>query len=120
MAFVQYGDMESPELAPQSLAMPKKRRALFIAQRRKLLGMKQEELAEKADMSPGNLSQLENGKINYTQDSLEAIAAALMCEPADLFKDPSKIDELDKIAQSADGRIRQQIAELAKVLLKQQ
>jgi transcriptional regulator with XRE-family HTH domain len=71
-------------------------------------------------MSPGNLSQLENGKINYTQDSLEAVALALGCEPEDLFKDPEKVDELDQIAKTADGRIRQQIADLAKVLLKQQ
>jgi hypothetical protein len=36
-------------------------------------------------MSVGNLSQIERGEYAYNQDTLEALADALSCEPADLI-----------------------------------
>jgi transcriptional regulator with XRE-family HTH domain len=111
--------MESPALAPQTLAMPKKRRKTFIREWRKYRGISQEVLAEDAGMTAGNLSQLENGNISYTQDSLERLAAALDCDPVDLLtRDPKDGDEIYALAKGATPAQRKQIADLAKVLLK--
>ncbi len=61
----------------------------FIKQWRKYRGMTQATLAERLDMSEGNLSMLENGKVNYTQPVLERIAEELRCAPGDLImRDP--------------------------------
>lgn len=57
----------------------------FIREWRKHRGLTLEALAERAGMTHGNLSQLERGIINYTQPTLEALAEALDCEPADLI-----------------------------------
>lgn len=111
--------MESPALAPQSLAMPKQRRATFIKEWRKFRDLSQEELAHRAGMSPGNLSLLENGKISYTQDSLQRLADALDCDPVDLLiSDPTTGDEILTLVKNATPAQRRQIAELAKVVLK--
>lgn len=50
-------------------------------------GTTQEELALKSDLSQGYSNQLENGKRNYTQKSLELIATALSVTIIDLFKE---------------------------------
>ena len=50
-------------------------------------GMTQEELALKSGLSQGYINQLENGKRNYTQKSLELIATALSVTIIDLFKE---------------------------------
>lgn len=50
--------------------------------------MTQDALAEKIGVTSGAISQLENGLINYTQPTLEAIARALECSPADLLYGP--------------------------------
>lgn len=50
--------------------------------------MTQESLAEAIEATPGGISQLENGLINYTQPTLEAIARALNCTPANLLSGP--------------------------------
>jgi len=57
----------------------------FIREWRKAKGETQESLAEKIGSTSGAISQLENGIINYTQPTLEAIAAALGCRPGDLL-----------------------------------
>lgn len=57
----------------------------FIKEWRKYRRLTQEVLAEKAGMTAGAISQLESGIINYTQPSLEALANALGCTPADLL-----------------------------------
>ena len=114
--------VESPPIAPQTLAMsksPKTRRRLFIAEWRKARGLTQEQLADAAGMTAGNLSPLERGKINYTQVSLEAIATALAVEVEDLFRDPADAGaEIFSLARAASPDQRRRIAELAKVFLK--
>lgn len=50
-------------------------------------GMTQEELALKSDLSQGYINQLENGKRNYTQKSLELVAIALSVPMIDLFRE---------------------------------
>ncbi|SHN18513.1 Helix-turn-helix [Roseibium suaedae] len=57
----------------------------FIREWRKHRGMTMEQLAEAAGVTQGSISQLERGQINYTQPTLEAIAKALFCSPADLI-----------------------------------
>jgi len=54
-----------------------------------------ERLADRVGMTTGNLSQVERGTTAYTQNSLEAIAEALDCEPADLLmRNPADASQL--------------------------
>jgi transcriptional regulator with XRE-family HTH domain len=62
-----------------------RRRPTFIRQWRKHRGLTLERLADRVEMSVGNLSQIERGTYAYNQDTLEALAYALDCEPADLL-----------------------------------
>lgn len=63
----------------------------FIRQWRKHRGLTQEQLAEIVGVTHGAISQLERGETGYTQPMLEALAAAMHCEPADLImRDPSQ------------------------------
>jgi transcriptional regulator with XRE-family HTH domain len=57
----------------------------FIAERRDEMGLTQEQLAEKINLSRSMLSKIETGVQPYTQRTLEAIADALKCRPADLL-----------------------------------
>lgn len=57
----------------------------FIREWRNDRKLTQEKLAEKIGSTSGAISQLENGIINYTQPTLEAIAKALGCQPGDLL-----------------------------------
>jgi len=63
----------------------------FVRQWRKYRHLTQEQLAERIGSTHGAISQLETGRTSYTQGMLEALADALMCEPADLLmRDPSQ------------------------------
>lgn len=75
---------------------PKPKKAThFIREWRKHRHLTQEQLAERIDVTSGTISQLENGLINYTQPTLEALAYALSCSPGDLLStDPSKDGEV--------------------------
>jgi len=73
-------------------------------------------------MTHANLSRIENGKTGYTQRTLEAIAHALLCEPADLImRNPldksaawSILDQMKK----ADPETRARIAAVVEALSK--
>lgn len=52
---------------------------------RQSLGLTQEELAEKAGLSPKHLGELERGRGNPTLSNLEALAEALTISLVDLF-----------------------------------
>ncbi len=70
--------------------MPNGRRPTFIRAWRKYRGHTLETLAEQIGMIHASLSRIERGEQPYTQDSLELLADALKCEPADLLAlDPS-------------------------------
>lgn len=45
----------------------------------------QDQVAERADLPKSTISKLENGKLEYTQGHLEALAHAYGIEPADLI-----------------------------------
>ena len=63
----------------------------FIKQWRKHRHMSIVELGEAAGISASMISQLETGKANYTQVTLEALAKALRVHPAALvWADPSR------------------------------
>ena len=58
-----------------------------IRKRRKAMGWKILELANRADSDVGNISRLERGKQGYSDEILTRIAKALECSVADLFID---------------------------------
>lgn len=90
----------------------------FIKEWRKHRGLTQEALAERAGMTPNNLSQLENHKQRYSADGLDALAQALDCEPAQLLMvDPSKDDAIWSIWERAKPAERQQIIAVARALI---
>jgi len=63
----------------------------FVRQWRKHRGMSIVELGKAASVSASMISQLETGKANYTQVTLEALAEALQVHPAALvWADPSQ------------------------------
>jgi transcriptional regulator with XRE-family HTH domain len=84
-----------------SSSSPKvKRPHQYIREWRLHRGLTQERLAARVGMSPGAISQLENGHINYTQPRLEALAEALSCAPGDLLdKDPNLEAALSDLMQ---------------------
>lgn len=53
---------------------------------RRLKGLSQEELAERADTDFGYVSQIECGRANITMDKLQIIADALDVDAMELFK----------------------------------
>lgn len=65
----------------------------FIRAWRKYRRLTQEQLAERAELTSGAISQLENGIINYTQPTLEALAYALNCSPGDLLSRDPRTDD---------------------------
>lgn len=77
------------------------RRPTYIKAWRKHRDLTLEKLAERLkveleiEISQGQLSRIERGETPYNQDILEALAAAMRCEPADLImRDPAKADAL--------------------------
>lgn len=60
-------------------------RRTFIKEWREYRNLTQERLAERIDRSPGLISKIENQQGPYTQQTLEAIAGALGCQPVDLL-----------------------------------
>lgn len=113
------GYMELSVGLPHPLGMLKRRRRTFIKHWRVHRGLTQEALADRVGMSPGNLSLIERGLQNYTQETLEALADALQCEPADLLmRDPSDPDAIWSIWDHAKPGERRQIVEMARILVK--
>jgi transcriptional regulator with XRE-family HTH domain len=127
MGVVQYSSMEAPPLAPDALAMPKTapRRKNYIALWRRYRGnMRQEDLAHRIGMTPGNLSQLETGKINYTHETLGRIAEELETTRGDLlevdpFERDQARDELDAVVEHLPADQRRRAARLLKAMLEQ-
>lgn len=73
-------------------------------------------MADRLESSKGYISDLERGVRRYNQDLLEALAYALMCEPADLLmRDPTKEDAIWSIWESVPETDRPKIIEMIKV-----
>lgn len=61
-----------------------------IARRRKQLGMTQDELAEKLEISASAMSRIESGQASPRFSRLEDLANILQCQVADLFRSHNK------------------------------
>jgi transcriptional regulator with XRE-family HTH domain len=97
--------------------MAKKFRRTFIREWRKHRGLTLERLAERVRMTPSALSMLERGQRGYSQESLEALAEALMTDPASLLmRNPEENDAIWSIWDNASPGEKRQITEIAKAL----
>lgn len=101
-------------------ANPKqKKKRLFLREWRAHRHLTQEKLADRAEVTQGMISQLENGQSDYTGELLERLADALSCDPVDLIiRDPTESAGLWSIWEQAKPGQRRQIEEVAKTLLK--
>lgn len=90
-----------------------------IRQWRQHRKMTLEDLAGAVEMTPSHLSMLERGQRGYTQETLEAIAAALQTDVASLLmRDPSDQEGIWSVWDEAKPTQRRQIIEIAKTLLR--
>lgn len=98
------------------------RRALrrtFIREWRTHRGLTLEQLAARLDMTASHLSMLERGQRGYTQETLEALAHALMTDAASLImRDPTAPDAIWSVWEQAKPAQQRQILEIAKTLLR--
>jgi transcriptional regulator with XRE-family HTH domain len=89
-------------MATQDVKTKARKTTHFIKEWRKSRRMTQEKLAELTNMTAGAISQLENGIVNYTQPTLEAIAEALSCTPSDLLSgEPQPVEQTPAMAVRA-------------------
>lgn len=89
----------------------------FIRQWREYRGLTQDQLAERLDTSKASISRIENFKQPYTQDLLEALADALMCEPADLImRDPTREDAIWSIYDQLEPAQRNEAIDFMRYL----
>lgn len=92
-------------------------RPTFIQKWRKYRGLSQQRLADRVGMTGGNLSEIENGNTAYTQATLEALAEALNCEPADLImRDPTDVEAPWSIWERLKPAQRKQAIRLLRAL----
>ena len=99
------------------------RRPTFIRPWRKHRGLTLAQLADRlateleVQISEGQLSRIERGETPYSQDILEAIAAALRCEPADLLvRDPTAAEAIWSLWDTLKPVERIQAVEIIKTL----
>lgn len=97
---------------------PRTRRRTFIREWREFRGLSQEALGARLETSGGSISRIETGQQPYTQDTLEALAEALMTDPASLLmRNPKDQDAIWSIWESAKKADRQKIVDIAKTIL---
>jgi transcriptional regulator with XRE-family HTH domain len=97
-----------------SSLLKKPRPRHFVREWRKHRGMTQEELAAAIDITHGAISQLETGKVAYTQQTIEALAIALSCEPRDLIGRPPGVEwGVDHIMARATADQKRQLHDIA-------
>lgn len=98
---------------------PLAHRRTFIKDWRIFLGMTVAELADKAGMSTGNLSAIENQKQGYSTKSLAAIADALGVDTGTLLRvNPTEGAPMWAIWVAATEAQREHIADLARTVVK--
>lgn len=65
-------------------------RKIYLKEWRKHRGLTQAQLAELVETTDATISRIETGKFNYTRATLEKLADALNCSPADILeRDPA-------------------------------
>src|SRR5262252_1853026 len=93
-----------------SMSKTRRFRRTFIREWRKYRGLTLEKVADRLDMTPGHISMLERGQRGYTQETLEAVAAALQTDVASLLmRDPGDSEGLWSIWDRAKPAQRRQI-----------
>lgn len=94
-------------------------RRTFIREWRKHRNMTLEQLAERVEMTPSHLSMLERGQRGYTQETLEAIADALMTSAASLLmRNPLDEDADYSLWDQAQPAERRMTLEILKTVRK--
>jgi transcriptional regulator with XRE-family HTH domain len=95
---------------------PKRPVRLFIAEWRKHRGdMSQEQLANRIGSTKSSISRWETGERDITLGALGAIAEALDCQVADLYRDPAR-PSADALLQGMDDTTRRQAFRLIEAL----
>jgi transcriptional regulator with XRE-family HTH domain len=101
------------------MSQRKKYRQTFITQWRQHKHLTQEQLASRVGMTQAQISQLENGKRGYTQETLEAIADALSVDTASLImRNPDDREAIWSIWDRAKVEQRRMITDIAETILK--
>lgn len=106
---------------PKRIALQTKRtrRRTFFKEWRAHRGLSQEQLADRLDTSVASISRIENGTQPYTQDVLEALAEALMTDPASLLmRNPEDPEAIWSLWDSAKPGERQMIVDIARSVTK--
>ena len=100
----------------------RQRQRHFIREWRNYRGYDQNKLADMVGMTRENLSKIERQLVAYTQDSLEALAEAMSCEPADLVMrnplDKSSLWSIHDQLAKAPAEKREHAAAIVEALLK--
>jgi transcriptional regulator with XRE-family HTH domain len=100
------------------IASGRQRKPTFIRQWRQHRGLTQQQLADRLDTSPASISRLEKGDQPYSQETLEAIADALNCEPQDLIAAEPGTEAMRSLWVQATPEDRETITELAQTIIK--
>jgi transcriptional regulator with XRE-family HTH domain len=91
----------------------------FLREWRKHRGYTQDQLAERANMSKGYISQLEIGTRQYTQELLEIFAEVLQCDIPDLIiRNPLEPEGFWSINDQLKPAQRVQWIEIGKTLVR--
>lgn len=102
-----------------ALQKPRQRRRTFFREWREFRGLTQEQLAGRLETSVASISRIEKGTQPYTQDVLEALAEALMTDPASLImRNPQDPEAMWSIWDQAKSSERQLIEELARSVIR--
>jgi transcriptional regulator with XRE-family HTH domain len=120
----QLAEEHHPPMSKKARPHPKPaRRPTFIRAWRKHRGLTLAQLADRlateleVEISDGQISRIERGETPYSQDILEAIAAALRCEPADLImRDPAAPDGIWSLLDTLKPIERLQALEIIKAI----
>jgi transcriptional regulator with XRE-family HTH domain len=92
----------------------------FVKAWREYRQLTQDQLAEATDISPAQISKIENGQAKFSHDSLYRLARALKCSPADLIaRNPTKgLDiELWELIDGLSDSQKRQLLEVGRVLV---
>lgn len=88
----------------------------LVAEKRKLLGVSQEALAEQVGISQESLSRMEKGHIAPRFERLQFFADALQCSIADLFREQGDTSEraatIEKIIAPLPDHAQKEIIEV--------
>ena len=87
-----------------------------VSERRKLLGMSQETLAERVGVSQESLCRMEKGFIAPRFERLQLFADALGCSISDLFRTQSQVSEqsatLEQIISPVSDHEQREVVEI--------